>query len=57
MPANNVMLKARGIGLSFGGIQALQNVDVNVRQGEIFAIIGPNGAGKTSFFNCVRPSP
>jgi branched-chain amino acid transport system ATP-binding protein len=54
MPANNVMLKARGIGLSFGGIQALQNVDVNVRQGEIFAIIGPNGAGKTSFFNCVN---
>ena len=54
MPANNVMLKAKGIGLSFGGIQALQNVDVNVRQGEIFAIIGPNGAGKTSFFNCVN---
>jgi len=54
MPANNVMLNAKGIGLSFGGIQALQNVDVNVRQGEIFAIIGPNGAGKTSFFNCVN---
>jgi branched-chain amino acid transport system ATP-binding protein len=54
MPANNVMLNAEGIGLNFGGIQALQNVDVNVRQGEIFAIIGPNGAGKTSFFNCVN---
>ncbi len=54
MPANNVMLNAEGIGLSFGGIQALQNVDVDVRQGEIFAIIGPNGAGKTSFFNCVN---
>jgi len=54
MPANNVMLNAEGIGLSFGGIQALQNIDVDVRQGEIFAIIGPNGAGKTSFFNCVN---
>ena len=54
MPANNVMLNAKGIGLSFGGIQALQNVDVNVKRGEIFAIIGPNGAGKTSFFNCVN---
>jgi branched-chain amino acid transport system ATP-binding protein len=54
MSANNVMLNAEGIGLSFGGIQALQNVDVDVRQGEIFAIIGPNGAGKTSFFNCVN---
>jgi len=54
MPTNNVMLNAEGIGLSFGGIQALQKVDIDVRQGEIFAIIGPNGAGKTSFFNCVN---
>lgn len=54
MPANNVMLTAEGIGLSFGGIEALVDVDIDVRQGEIFAIIGPNGAGKTSFFNCVN---
>ena len=54
MPADNVMLNAEGIGLSFGGIEALVDVDIDVRQGEIFAIIGPNGAGKTSFFNCVN---
>jgi len=54
MPADNVMLNAEGIGLSFGGIEALIDVDIDVRQGEIFAIIGPNGAGKTSFFNCVN---
>lgn len=54
MPANNVMLNAKAISLSFGGIEALVDVDVDVRQGEIFAIIGPNGAGKTSFFNCVN---
>ena len=54
MSANNVMLTAKAISLSFGGIEALVDVDVDVRQGEIFAIIGPNGAGKTSFFNCVN---
>ncbi len=54
MPADNVMLNAKAISLSFGGIEALVDVDIDVRQGEIFAIIGPNGAGKTSFFNCVN---
>lgn len=54
MPANNVMLTAKAISLSFGGIEALVDIDIDVRQGEIFAIIGPNGAGKTSFFNCVN---
>jgi len=54
MPANNVMLTAEGIGLRFGGIKALVDIDIDVRQGEIFAIIGPNGAGKTSFMNCIN---
>jgi len=54
MPENNVVLRAEGIGLSFGGIEALFDVGMEVRQGEIFAIIGPNGAGKTSFMNCIN---
>ncbi len=54
MPANNVILRAEGIGLRFGGIKALVDIDIDVRQGEIFAIIGPNGAGKTSFMNCIN---
>lgn len=54
MPANNAMLTAKGISLSFGGIQALMDVDIEIRRGEIFAVIGPNGAGKTSFFNCIN---
>jgi len=48
------MLTAESISLSFGGIQALLDVGMEVRQGEIFAIIGPNGAGKTSFMNCIN---
>jgi branched-chain amino acid transport system ATP-binding protein len=54
MPENNVMLTAEGISLSFGGIQALLDVGMDVRQGEVFAIIGPNGAGKTSLMNCIN---
>jgi branched-chain amino acid transport system ATP-binding protein len=48
------MLTAESVSLSFGGIQALLDVGMEVRQGEIFAIIGPNGAGKTSFMNCIN---
>ena len=46
-------LEAEGVFLSFGGVQALRGVDLQVRQGSIHAVIGPNGAGKTSLLNCI----
>jgi branched-chain amino acid transport system ATP-binding protein len=39
--------------LNFGGLVALQNVNINVKTGELLALIGPNGAGKTSVLNCI----
>ena len=46
-------LEIRDLTLAFGGIVALQQVNMKVRKGEIHTVIGPNGAGKTSLFNCI----
>lgn len=46
-------LEVKNLSLNFGGVVALDNVDVSVHTGELLAIIGPNGAGKTSLLNCM----
>ena len=49
-----IALAVENISLSFGKVQALINVNIEVKDGEILAIIGPNGAGKTSLLNCMN---
>ena len=46
-----VLLEARHVSKHFGGLKAVEDVDMSIREGDIFGIIGPNGAGKTTFFN------
>jgi branched-chain amino acid transport system ATP-binding protein len=54
------ILRTEDLTIRFGGLTALNQVNFEVRRGEIRAIIGPNGAGKSTFFNCLtgvlRPS-
>ena len=47
-------MRASGISLSFGAVNALSDVSVEIREHEVLAIIGPNGAGKTSLLNCIN---
>jgi branched-chain amino acid transport system ATP-binding protein len=47
------ILRLRGIGRRFGGVQAVKEVDLEIRPGERRAILGPNGAGKTTLFNVI----
>jgi branched-chain amino acid transport system ATP-binding protein len=49
-----VRLRIDDLSLSFGGVRALADVSLDVRDNEILAIIGPNGAGKTAFLNCIN---
>ncbi|MBN2286325.1 MAG: ABC transporter ATP-binding protein [Tissierellales bacterium] len=47
------ILTVENLSMQFGGVLAVNNLSLNVNQGEIVALIGPNGAGKTTAFNCI----
>jgi branched-chain amino acid transport system ATP-binding protein len=50
---NSVIIRVENLSLSFGGVKALTDISIDVKENEILAIIGPNGAGKTCLLNCI----
>lgn len=53
MPENENILSTVGLSKHFGGVHALEKLDIVVKRGQIHGLIGPNGSGKTTFFNVV----
>lgn len=48
-----IALETRSLTKNFGGLTAVDNVDLVIQENAIFSVIGPNGAGKTTFYNCI----
>jgi branched-chain amino acid transport system ATP-binding protein len=51
---DEIQLRVDHIYMAFGGVQALMDISLEVKKGEIFSVIGPNGAGKTVLLNCIN---
>ncbi len=54
MSKDGSVLEITNLSLNFGGVQALIDISLDVKKGEVLAIIGPNGAGKTCLLNCIN---
>ena len=52
-PDSQLALSVKGVCKSFGGLQALKDIELDIALGSIHGLIGPNGAGKTTFFNII----
>lgn len=53
MSLKESVLTIKDLSISFGGIKAVENLNFEIKEGEIYGLIGPNGAGKTTIFNCI----
>ena len=45
------ILETKNLGISFGGLKAVQDANIKIKKGQIYGMVGPNGAGKTTIFN------
>ena len=45
------LLEVKNLGISFGGLRAVDDFNISIKEGSLYGLIGPNGAGKTTVFN------
>ena len=48
------LVQAEGVRKSFGAIEVLKGIDLEVRQGEVLCLVGPSGSGKSTFLRCIH---
>lgn len=48
---SEIVLKTENLGISFGGLKAVQDFNLEIKKGQLYGLVGPNGAGKTTVFN------
>ena len=50
---SETVLKTENLGISFGGLKAVQDLNLEIKKGQMDGLVGPNGAGKTTVFNMI----
>ena len=46
---SDAVLKIENLGISFGGLKAVQDLNIEIKKGQLYGLVGPNGAGKSTF--------
>ncbi len=48
------LLEVKNLGISFGGLRAVDSFNISIEKGQLYGLIGPNGAGKTTVLTCLQ---
>ena len=54
MTTNNVLIKTENLQKSFGKLDVLTGIDIEIKSGEVVVVIGPSGSGKSTFLRCLN---